>query len=109
MLTQTSGNLLVGEITSSGADVTLAAPNGSILDASGQTAAQTLDSTQIQAIWSSLGLENGSAATTEFDNEVVSYYNQYWDLLRDGTVVGNTYDLSAVLGRRIYAADGDGP
>ena len=94
VLTQTSGNLLVGEIASSGADVTLAAPNGSILDASGQTAAQTLDSTRSRRSGTASASRTGSAASTEFDNEVVSYYNQYWDLLRDGTVVGSTYDLS---------------
>jgi hypothetical protein len=94
-LTQLAGNLEVGAIASTGGNVLLNAPNGSILDASGQTAAQVLDSTQIKAIWASLGLENASGAVSQFTREVVNYYNQYWGLLRDGQVVGGVYQLSS--------------
>ena len=97
-LDQVAGDMLVGAITSTGGNVALQAA-GSILDASGQTAAQTLAPSQIQAIWHSLGIENSTAtetaATTAFVNEVERYYAQYWRLLLNGSVGSDgTYTLS---------------
>ena len=97
VLTETAagGNLLVGSIASSGGDVSLVALDGSILDANGQTSAQTLDSAQIQAIWNSLGIASNAAAAIQFDREVSSYYSQYWGLLLNGTVdLSGHYTLS---------------
>jgi len=92
-LTRESGDLLIGSIASFDGDVTIDVPTGNILDASGQTAAQVLSQAQLAQIWQNLHLlDNTSANNTiaTFDNLAGSNYQQYWQLLQNGTeVTGN--------------------
>jgi len=92
-LTRNSGDLLIGSIASLDGDVTIDVPKGNILDASGQTAAQVLSQAQLTQIWQNLHLlDNTSANNTiaTFDNLAGSNYQQYWQLLQNGTeVTGN--------------------
>jgi hypothetical protein len=97
-ITSPDGNLFVGSIISQAGDVTLSA-SGAILDASAETATETLSATQLQDIWNTLHLTSdpnqGVNTVTPFDNLVDSNYQLYWKLLGEGTVNGGTYTLNS--------------
>src|SRR5262249_33246320 len=82
-LVQNSGDLLVNRVVSTGGgDVYLNATAGSIYNVTGQTAASTLSSDQIQQVWADLHLKDSSFAqgsVTAFQNQVVSEHRQYWE------------------------------
>ncbi|MGH3264547.1 MAG: hypothetical protein ACRDNS_21415, partial [Trebonia sp.] len=69
--------------------------NGGIFDASGQTAVSALSDTQLQALWSRLGLVAGTPADVNaaktlqvqtFAAQVKRFYDQYWRLILNGSV-----------------------
>ena len=106
-LRQVGGDLLVGRIASTAnGDVTIDVPNGTIYDARGQTAANTLSESQVKQVWDSLDLLHQSKGTAlTQDASVKAYqakigrdYQDYWNMRRLGTV-----DAQGVL---VLTADG---
>ncbi len=99
-LSSPNGNLFVGSIASQAGDVTLSS-GGAILDASAETALETLSSTQLQQIWTSLHLITDSSQNARtvvpFNNLVANNYQLYWKLIHNGTVNGTTYSLNSSL------------
>jgi len=101
-LKQVGGDLLVGAITSGGGYIDVSVPNGSILDASGLTAAAALSPEQVRKVWQDLhltsefGAEANAIATsvTPFENLVDLHYQQYWTLLGHGTVSNGAFVLN---------------
>jgi hypothetical protein len=104
-LREASGQFLVGTIESTAAgNVFLSAP-GSLLSASGQTAAQALDPDQVRQVWEDLRLttdfgaaQPGDAAARSVQNYerlVNREYERYWQLRSRGTVQGGVFVLDA--------------
>ena len=95
-LLQSTGDLLVGDINSTSGNIYLDAPGGSIYGASTWTATgPTL--AQAQQVWTNLQLTDPTAAqqsVTAFENLVESDYQQYWQLLENGTVANGAYALA---------------
>ncbi len=98
-LTQAGTSLQVGQIVSTTGDVTIDVPSGSIVNASGTTWTDQVDSPQSQQVWTSLGLTAPAAseqqAITAFQNEVNADYVAYWQLLDNGTVLDGVFTLNA--------------
>ncbi len=98
-LTQAGTGLQVGQIVSTTGDVTLNVPSGSIVNASGTTWTDEVDSPQSQQVWTTLGLTNPAAneqqAITGFENEVNADYVAYWQLLDNGSVLAGVFTLNA--------------
>ena len=98
-LTQGSGNLQVGQIVSTTGDVTLDVPSGSIVNASGTTWSDEVDSSQSQQVWQNLNLTDPAAneqqAVTAFENEVDADYLAYWQLLDNGGAQNGVFTLNA--------------
>ena len=97
-LVQNSGDLLVGTIQSTdhGA-VAVSAPGGSILNAATWVAGG-LSLAQAEADWKALGLTDAAAsqqAVTAFENQVNANYQQYWQLLGNGTVQNRSFTVRA--------------
>jgi hypothetical protein len=85
-------------ICTSGGSVLLEVPNGSVLDASGQTASSVLSTTQVQGIESRLNLlDSTNAIEAGFNNEVDQNYDQYWLLLANGMAPGGVYTLGSTV------------
>ncbi len=99
-LSSPNGDLFVGSITSQAGDVTLSS-SGAILDASAETALETLSAAQLQQIWTALHLTADSSqnvnTVTPFNNLVENNYQLYWKLIHGGTVNGTTYTLNSAL------------
>ena len=96
-LEQSTGDLLVGNITSTSGSIYLDVPNGSIYDAR-KWVASGLTLTQAQQVWSNLKLTDSTAAqqsVTSFENQVNSDYQQYWQLLGNGTASDTAYPVPA--------------
>lgn len=96
-LRQDSGPLLIGSIESTAAGrIFLSAPGGSLLSASGQTAAQALEPEQVRRIWQDLQLTEGfgapqagdaaAASVQVFEAQVEREYQRYWQLRSRGSV-----------------------
>ncbi|MCY2964194.1 MAG: hypothetical protein NT069_11270 [Planctomycetota bacterium] len=85
-VTQIAGDLLVGQITSTGSNVTLNAPQGNIYNATTWVApGPTID--EARAVWQKLHLTDpafGQVAVTAFEKLVDREYQQYWQLLSNG-------------------------
>jgi len=103
-VTQASGDLLVGAITSTNGDVVVNAPGGAVLDASQATPASVLSDTQVASVWRSLHLTaaNGAAANADatsvkpIESMVDSDYRQYWLLVGSGSVSNGALTLTSV-------------
>ncbi|MGC9259152.1 MAG: leukotoxin LktA family filamentous adhesin, partial [Phycisphaerae bacterium] len=99
-LSSPNGDLFVGSIVSQGGDVSLSS-SGAILDASAETALETLSAAQLKQIWTALHLTADSSQNTNtvtpFNNLVANNYQLYWKLLNSGTVNGTTYTLNSSL------------
>ncbi|WP_109993252.1 hypothetical protein [Salinisphaera sp. LB1] len=103
-LVEDYGNLRIGLIQSTAGNVSLAATRGSMVDASGTTSGQALSQAQLTKVRQDLHLtsdENGaqiaeSNSKTPFENTVDAKYNQYWQLLQNGSVSNSgEYQLGA--------------
>jgi len=97
-----SNDLRVGLIASAAGDVVLNVPYGTILDASGQTATQTLTSAQVAAVSTALHLTaiddaTGSALASviAFDNNVNRDLALYTTMLQHGAVQTGSGALTA--------------
>ena len=98
------GDLEVGSIATDGGDVAINVTQGSILDASGATAAQVLSSDQIQAVWQRLHLVddgsnndasvNADVQVGSFQTQVVRNYQEYMRLLLNGSASNGVYTLA---------------
>ncbi|MEO8494335.1 MAG: hypothetical protein ABI614_04645, partial [Planctomycetota bacterium] len=96
-LSQNAGDLLVRSIASSGGNVFLNVPGGSVYDTAthispGPTLAEA------QAVWQRLGLADpsfGQVGVTAFQNLVEANYQQYWQLLGSGSMHNGAYTLNA--------------
>ena len=97
-LVQNTGDLLVGTIQSTGhGAVAVSAPGGSILNAATWVAGG-LSLAQAEAEWKALGLTDAAAsqqAVTAFENQVNANYQQYWQLLGNGTVQNRSFTVGA--------------
>ncbi|MBL8225533.1 MAG: leukotoxin LktA family filamentous adhesin [Chromatiales bacterium] len=104
-LREATGQFLAGTIESTASgNVFLSAP-GSLLSASGQTAAQALDPDQVRQVWEDLRLttdfgaaQPGDAAARSVQNYerlVNREYERYWQLRSRGTVQGGVFVLDA--------------
>ncbi|MGC1718966.1 MAG: hypothetical protein WA746_08265, partial [Isosphaeraceae bacterium] len=97
-LVQNSGDLLVGTIQSTGhGAVAVSAPGGSILNAATWVAGG-LSLAQAEAEWQALGLTDAAASqqsVTAFENQVNANYQQYWQLLGNGTVQNRSFTVGA--------------
>ncbi len=99
---QVGGDLLVGKIASTAnGNVYLDVPDGQVLNAHGQTAAQALSQTQIQQIAQNLQLtaltgaqQSENQTVSAYESSVDGNYQQYWQLLQNGTVQGGTFTLN---------------
>jgi filamentous hemagglutinin family protein len=95
-LRQVGGDLLVAQIASTGnGDVDIAVTNGTIYDARGQTAANTLSNAQVKQVWDALkltadrGAETGTrtdASVVAFEAQVARDYQKFWDLRQRGSL-----------------------
>lgn len=93
-LEDVGGNLVVGTIASTAGNVAVEVSDGSLLDASGTTSAQTLSASQLQGVWQALNLVGTQAqqqnvqnkSVVPFQNLVDANYQQYWQLLDNGSV-----------------------
>ena len=99
-LVQNSGDLEVGSLISSGdGAVYVDVAAGSIYDASGTTSSSTLSSDQIEAVWNDLHLTDSSFSqdntVAAYQYQVESNYQQYWELLDNGSVSGGVYTLTS--------------
>jgi hypothetical protein len=96
-LTQASGDLLVRSIASSGGDIYLNVPGGSVYDAvtfisPGPTLAEA------QRVWENLHATNppfGQVGVAAFEHLVERHYQQYWQLLGNGAVQSGVYTLNS--------------
>ena len=99
-LEQTSGDLVVGSISSSSGNVYVDVTNGGLFDSAALTPASVLSETQIEQVWSNLQLLNLSYTTSAnptvaaFENQVDADYLQYFELLENGTVQNGVYSLN---------------
>lgn len=105
-LTHIGGDLLIGSIASTaGGDVYLNVPNGTILGAAGQTAAQALDPDQVRKVWQDLKLTTAYGAeqpgdanarsVVNFQTQVNTTYRNFWRLRANGSVAGGTLSLNS--------------
>lgn len=104
-LLQASGDLLAGSIASTAGNVTVDVANGALLTGSGQTAAQTLSTAQIQSIWSNLYLTGSTASShaaavsatslNNLESALNADYQTYWNLLGNGSVKNGVFSLTA--------------
>ena len=110
---EVQGDLVIREIASSGGDVAIDVVQGSIFDASGQTAASVLSQEQIETIWSRLSLtgiaatENAQASVRAFESQVNTMYAEFWRLVLNGSITADGYlvsDSSVALYRPRAAA-----
>ena len=97
-----SSDLRVGLIASAAGDVLLNVPYGTVLDASGQTASQTLTSAQVAAVSSALHLtaldganDAALASVIAFGITVNRNLARYTGLLQHGTIQAGSAPLSA--------------
>ncbi|WP_049823998.1 leukotoxin LktA family filamentous adhesin, partial [Bradyrhizobium sp. WSM2254] len=97
-----SSDLRVGLIASASGDVLLNVPYGTILDASGQTASQTLTSAQVAAVSSALHLTALDGANDTALGSVIAFSNTvnrnlavYAGLMQHGTVQAGAAPLTA--------------
>ncbi|NNM86009.1 MAG: leukotoxin LktA family filamentous adhesin [Phycisphaerales bacterium] len=104
IMLSSSQNLAVNAIASGAGDVSLNV-QGNIYNASSETPAQTLSSSQLNAIWSSLGLLQHDSPTAPspiavsnainpYQRLVNTNYQLYWQLLSHGSVNNGTFTLS---------------
>ena len=98
-LTQANGDLRAGQILSTTGNVAVNAPGGRILDAGLTTWAGVVGGPQSQQVWVDLGLTDGSPAQVNqnvaaFQGEVDARYQDFWQLVRNGTVTIGTLTLS---------------
>jgi Ca2+-binding RTX toxin-like protein len=93
-LKQTSGDLVVNEISSDTGNVSIDVTDGGIYDERSQTPAQSLSETSATLLWTRLSLTTsfGIGSDTLANQSVVTYeqqidqaYNQYWQLRDDAT------------------------
>ncbi|MEA2855282.1 MAG: hypothetical protein QOE02_5325, partial [Rhodospirillaceae bacterium] len=95
-LTQISGDLLVGAITSTAGNVVVNVPNGSVFDASAVTSSQTLSDAQVAYISQTLHLIGTDAANTAqagvavFEANVKASFAPYTSLVQNGVVNATT-------------------
>ena len=96
VLTQVTGDLLVGQIVSYGADVALNAPNGNIYNAvTWVSPGPTID--QAEQVWNSLHMTDrsfGQIAVTAFNNLVDRQYQQYSQLTSNGKALPSPFATS---------------
>ncbi|MET0321015.1 MAG: hypothetical protein ABW069_09875, partial [Duganella sp.] len=95
-LRQVGGDLLVGQIASNGnGNVSIDVRNGTIYDARGQTAANTLSEAQVKQVWTTLklteklGAETGKAtdaSVVAFEQQVQRDYQKLLDLRGRGAI-----------------------
>ncbi|MEN6412472.1 MAG: leukotoxin LktA family filamentous adhesin [Veillonellales bacterium] len=101
---ETNGDLLIGQIKStSGGSVYIDVPDGTLYNADGQIAGQSLPADQAEQLWKNLGLRAEDGAETgqptdtsvvNFQNVVNRYYHQYWKLRGYGSVSDGVLTLS---------------
>ncbi len=99
-LTQTSGDFHVGKVVAAG-DVTLSAPQGSIVSALSQTVNQKALQ-QLQKAWTSYGLLSNSSGSntdaqknlTSLENNFALAYSQYWTLKKRVVFSGSGSSLT---------------
>lgn len=95
-------NFLVGRIASiADGDVSISVPNGSILNASGQTSADALGKDQVRKVWQDLHLTSQYGAEQEgsrtahsvvaFENLADRYYQDYYALVAAGDTSSQRY------------------
>ena len=101
-ITQSGGDLRVGLISSTGGNVLVNVPAGSIYDASAQTSAQTLSAGQVATISQTLHLTESDGATRAAQNSVTTFVNlvdvdlaAYSQLIGNGTVTNGVFTLSS--------------
>ncbi len=99
-LTQSSGDLQVGQIASTQGNVSLNAPGGSILNDPVPTWTQLVDNQQSQIVWQTLHLTDSADAQSHqtisaFEHQVNSDYAAYWQLLANGSVLDGVFTLNA--------------
>ncbi len=99
-LQQSSGDLVVGSISSSSGNVYVNVTNGGLFDSSALTPASVLNDAQIEQVWNNLQLLNLSYTTSAnptvaaFENQVDFNYLQYFELLENGTVQNGVFSLN---------------
>jgi hypothetical protein len=95
-LTQASGDLLVQSIASRGGDVYLNVPGGSVYDAAtANSPAPT--AAEAQQVWQNLGMTDptfGQVGIVAFEKLVERNYQQYWQLLGNGSVQSDGFTLN---------------
>ena len=105
-LEQVGGDLIVNFIRSEVGQRLRGRADGAIYDLRSMTPAQLLSESDAQALWPRLGL-NGSVSTltqgtiTAFQNQVDHDYQQYWNLMDEGSVSAGIFTLSSA-GLNLY-------
>ena len=101
-LLQVNGDMVVNSIQSATGDVYVDVANGSIYDERGLTPAQLLSQSDATALWNRLQLTSSSGVgnlTSEtvnaFQMQVDSNYQQYWNLVDDGTINAGMFTLDS--------------
>jgi hypothetical protein len=105
-LQEKTGNMLVNTITTGG-DVWVNAPNGSILNANSNSTIDTRTQAQLAAgVWTELGLTSSTGYQSKVNNTLASFvgeqnaqYEAYWqDLMAGNTSASGFSALAAIFG-----------
>jgi hypothetical protein len=96
-LTHAGGNLLIRSIASRGGDVYLNVPAGGVYDAA-TVNSPTPTAAEAQRVWQNLSMTDpsfGQAGIVAFEKLAERNYQQYWQLLSNGSVLDNVFTLNA--------------